>query len=197
MRDQANQPLPVIEYAPPLPPRRMLRWIGRGAVVLICAVAGALLGRAVAPQRFTAVAYVQVTDTTTMNPQSVVALQQLHADGLTSTTTLNTASATMAGPRKLATAEMRMRVLAQPIPQSRLISLAYTDSDPSVAAAAAAAIVNAYCSGQAAAAIATMPSVPMWGRYNRLFLMAGAVIGAVAGLLFILLRPTRPGASLL
>jgi hypothetical protein len=186
-----NDPAPVLDYAP-APQKPSRRYILPAAFVLCCAIFGSFLQGLYFVPVFTAVGFLQVqpipptTVSTLLLPQGVAITQQRHAAAIPA------AALTYLPVLKLNAAQISARELSAhlkvtPIPQSKLISVAYTDRNPRTAALVANTVMTNYATQNPTMIVLTAmrPTVPQ-GRW--LYRLTGAAAGAFLGLALLALR---------
>jgi len=193
-RRPGHDPNASLDYAPQAPQDVLKRRLRAGVTVLTSVLLGAIAGWIIDPALYRAVGFIQIEQTTLPlngdgQPLGIDAIQARQAAviaGLTGAPNLNVAATQLPAAVTLTPAEIAVRLKAQPVPQSRLISVSYDDADPQVAAA----VVNAVMSrrnppGVTVVAVATPPAKPQRG---LLYLVGGSAVGLLLGVAIVALQ---------
>jgi hypothetical protein len=190
----APSPAAVLDYAAPTPLSPVLRRLRAAILVLTCLLLGAIAGWIFDPRMYRAVGFLMV-DATQITPaadEQVLNFDQLKARqaaavaGVAGAANVQAIVSQLPSSMKLTAAEVTANLKVQTVPQSRLVTVSYEHPDPRVAAAVTNLAMGRYVTpGVNVAAVATPPAQP---QRSRLYLLGGAAIGMLLGLLIVAMR---------
>lgn len=188
---QPAQPTPVLDYAPPIPQSPLARLQKNVAWTAAFIVAGAILGYAIAPTTFTALGYFNLSTATPISPAAVVTAQNTEAARFLATAPAIAAAAHSSPTAPLTPADVTKHLRVKPIPESRLIQIAFDADDPKFAATVAQTMMTNYVTNNPALTIIAYPMTPTRPTVNNLYPLTGALTGLLLGLARIALRKPR------
>jgi hypothetical protein len=190
----APSPAAVLDYAAPARQSPILRRLRAAVFVLVCLLIGAITGWIFDPRMYRAVGFLMV-DTTQITPAADVKVldadelqkrQAAAVAGVAGNGNVQKILSQLPSSMGVTTADITANLKVQTVPQSRLVAVSYEHHNPRAAAAVVNLAMGHYATpGVNVAAIATPPAQP---QHSRLYLLGGAGIGLLVGLLIVAMR---------
>lgn len=182
--------IPVLNYAPPIPPRPLVR-VARHFVWTLCFIlVGALLGHVIAPTTYTAVGFFNVDARRTESVYDRGIMQKSEIATILQWAPPVAAEAHYTANRPLTAADIAAHLRVSPVNEARLIEVAFDSDDRHVAYTVAQTIMSNYDAASPNVFIVAYPSVR--ADYHYIYPITGAILGLLGALMRPLLkrRPT-------